>query len=66
MRMGNNLALFSTCKCSWYMQWYIVFYYNQNISKTILPGEKLGTFLESSLNSLQEKWGSVGGQKPVL
>ncbi|RNA23409.1 hypothetical protein BpHYR1_015840 [Brachionus plicatilis] len=32
------------------------------VSKTIDPGEKLGTFLESSLNFLQEKRESVGGQ----
>ncbi|RNA19601.1 hypothetical protein BpHYR1_031277 [Brachionus plicatilis] len=35
-------------------------------SKIIHPGEKLVTFLESSLNSLQEKWGSVGGQSEKL
>ncbi|RNA36372.1 hypothetical protein BpHYR1_018091 [Brachionus plicatilis] len=40
----------------------LVFYYNQNIPETIHPGEKLGTFLESSFNFLQLKWGSVGGQ----
>ncbi|RNA33227.1 hypothetical protein BpHYR1_014229 [Brachionus plicatilis] len=32
-------------------------------SKTILPGEKLSAFLESSLNSLQSKCGSVVGQR---
>ncbi|RNA41856.1 hypothetical protein BpHYR1_053890 [Brachionus plicatilis] len=37
-----------------------VSFFPKNNIHPIHPGEKLGTFLESPLNSLQEKWGSVG------